>query len=64
MRNIPSYLPRHKVAHELGVSVSTIKRWEKGGDFPVPETNFSGKDYFYFPEVILWMKDKARGAKK
>ena len=38
MRNIPTYLARHKVAQELGVSISTIKRWEKGGDFPVAET--------------------------
>ena len=46
MRNIPSYLPRHKVARELGVSISTIKRWEKISDFPISEANFFGKDYF------------------
>ena len=64
MRNIPSYLPRHKVAEEIGVSISTIKRWEKIGFFPKPELRLFGKDYFYFPAVLDWFDTSNEEATK
>ena len=64
MRTLPSFIPRHKVAEELGISITTIKRWEKLENFPSSTMKLFGKDYFYFPDIIDWMKDSTLGEKK
>jgi DNA-binding transcriptional MerR regulator len=64
MRTLPSFLPRHKVAEELGISISTIKRWEKKENFPPITMKLFGKDYFYFPDIIDWMNLTNREVQK
>ena len=64
MREIPSFLPRHKLAKQLGISISTIKRWEKTPSFPNPKICLFGKDYFNFLEIIEWMNQTNKGEKK
>ena len=59
MRNLPSFLPRHKIAEQLGVSNSTIKRKEKISSFPKTGMSKFGKDYFNFEEIIQWMKSSS-----
>ena len=57
MRKLPSFIPRHKAAEELGVSLTTLKRWETLTGFPKPKTKLFGRDYFYFPDILTWMED-------
>ena len=64
MRTLPSFLPRHKVAEELGISISTIKRWEKKENFPPITMKLFGKDYFYFPDIVDWMNLTNREVQK
>ena len=64
MRSLPSFLPRHKLAKHLGVSISTVKRWEKAPTFPNPRMSLFGKDYFNFIEIIHWMNQTNKGEKK
>ena len=57
MRKLPSCIPRHKAAEELGGSLTTLKRWENLTGFPKPKTKLFGKDYFYFPDIVAWMEN-------
>ncbi len=64
MRAMPSFIPRHKAAEELGISITTFKRWEKLQDFPKPKIKLFRKDYFFFPEIVTWMNEYEEVKKK
>ena len=57
MRKLPSFIPCHKEAEELGLSLTTLKRWEILKSFPKPRAKLFGKDYFYFPDIVAWMEN-------
>ena len=43
MRKLPSFIPCHKEAEELGLSLTTLKRWETLKGFPKPRAKLFGQ---------------------
>lgn len=59
---LKDYIPRDKLAADIGKSVKTLVRWENDGKGP-PVTRL-GKDVFYFkPSLEKWLRAQERATK-
>jgi hypothetical protein len=59
---LKDYVPREKLAEQIGKSVKTLVRWENDGKGP-PVTRM-GRDVLYFlPSVEKWLRAQERTGK-
>lgn len=50
------YVNRSQLAHELGVSIATIRNWSRQSDFPDPLPNSGKVPIYRTDEIVSWLE--------
>jgi predicted DNA-binding transcriptional regulator AlpA len=58
---LKDYIPRPKLAADLGKSVKTLVRWENDGKGP-PVTRMGRDVLYYIPSVQKWLRAQEQSA--
>jgi predicted DNA-binding transcriptional regulator AlpA len=58
---LKDYIPRPKLAAELGKSEKTLVRWENDGKGP-PVTRMGRDVLYYIPSLQKWLRSQERNA--
>jgi len=54
---LKDYIPREKLAADIGKSVKTLVRWELDGSGP-PVTRLGRNVLYYIPSVQKWLRQQ------
>jgi hypothetical protein len=59
---LKDYIPRPKMAEQIGKSEKTLVRWENDGIGP-PVTRLGKNPYYYRPSFEKWLRAQERAPK-
>jgi hypothetical protein len=58
---LKDYIPREKLAADIGKSVKTLVRWENDGKGP-PVTRMGRDVLYYIPSIQKWLRQQEQSA--